>query len=78
MRQKSPALIITFSTTTAAMAAEQFFTQSGLPGRLIPLPREISAGCGLCWKAPAGEEGNLTSRLTAAGLQWETERVIDI
>ena len=23
-----------------------------VPGRLIPLPREISAGCGLAWKMP--------------------------
>lgn len=24
--------------------------ETGIPGRLIPLPREISAGCGLAWR----------------------------
>lgn len=25
---------------------------ASVPGRLIPVPRSISAGCGLCWAAP--------------------------
>ena len=25
---------------------------AGLPGRLIPVPRSITAGCGMCWAAP--------------------------
>ena len=23
-----------------------------MPGRLIPVPRSITAGCGMCWAAP--------------------------
>ena len=26
--------------------------QLGLPGRLIPVPRSISASCGMAWRAP--------------------------
>ena len=26
--------------------------ESGVPGRLIPVPRTITAGCGMCWAAP--------------------------
>ena len=52
MRQKQPALVVTFSTTSEAMAAEKYSGERGLPGRLIPVPREITAGCGLAWKAP--------------------------
>lgn len=53
MRPKSLSLIITFDTTSRAMAAERLFADSRLPGRMIPVPREITAGCGLAWK---GEE----------------------
>lgn len=52
MRQKHLRLIISFHTTTAAMAMERLCTEHGLPGRLIPIPREITAGCGMSWSAP--------------------------
>jgi hypothetical protein len=51
MRAKSLKLIVPFHTTTAAMAMEKACTAAGLPGRLIPVPREITAGCGMSWKA---------------------------
>ena len=56
MRQKKPALVITFDTTAEAMAMERFCEKSEIPGRLIPLPGEISAGCGLAWKTTPDEE----------------------
>ena len=59
MRQKQPALVVTFSTTSEAMAAEKYSGERGLPGRLIPVPREITAGCGLAWKAPPEAEEEL-------------------
>lgn len=69
-RQKKPALILSFAKTTDAMAVEKFCMENALPGRLIPVPREITAGCGLSWKAaPEGEE-KLTSALAEAGLAW--------
>jgi hypothetical protein len=34
------------------MAMEKRCRERELPGRLIPVPREISAGCGMCWSAP--------------------------
>lgn len=78
MREKQPALIITFSATTQVMQAEAFCQQEGLPGRLIPVPREITAGCGLAWKAPAEEETTLPARLTEAGIRWQDARVIPV
>ena len=41
--------IITFSTTTYALEAERLCKKEGLPGRLIPVPSVISAGCGMAW-----------------------------
>ena len=52
MRLKQLRLIITFHTTTAAMGMEIACSRAGLPGRLIPVPREITAGCGMAWSAP--------------------------
>lgn len=31
----------------------------GLPGRLIPVPRSITAGCGMCWSAPPSARADL-------------------
>ena len=66
MLQKKPTLIITFATTTQAMAMEAFCHAQGLPGRLIPVPREITAGCGLSWKAKPEEKAQLVDALTKA------------
>lgn len=40
MRQKKNYMILTFKTTTAAMAMEKKCSEEGIPGRLIPLPGE--------------------------------------
>jgi len=52
MREKELKLVITFHTTTAAMAMEKACNARSLPGRLIPVPREITSGCGMAWCAP--------------------------
>ena len=78
MRQKKPTLIITFATTTQAMAMEKFCADNGLPGRIIPVPREITAGCGLSWKAKPEEQQFLTEKLTEAGMVWQQMAVIEI
>lgn len=49
MREKQLRLIVTFNTTTGAMAMEKACKNGNIPGRLIPVPRQISAGCGLSW-----------------------------
>ena len=52
MRQKEEKCVVTFRTTTGAMAMERLCREQGVPGRLIPVPRSITAGCGMCWAAP--------------------------
>lgn len=42
-------VVVTFHTTTEAMAWERACKQAGLPGRLIAMPVQISAECGLVW-----------------------------
>ena len=78
MLKKKPTLIITFSTTTQAMAMEKFCIQQNLPGRLIPVPREITAGCGLSWKARPEEKNLLVSALTEAGMKWAECHILEV
>lgn len=73
MRQKTEACVVTFRTTAGAMAMEAACREEGLPGRLIPVPRSVTAGCGLCWTAPpesreALEELVIKKRLDVDGI----------
>lgn len=52
-REKALKAVYTFHTTTEAMKMEQCARKQGIPGRLIPVPRQISVGCGMAWAAPA-------------------------
>ena len=78
MLKKKPTLIITFATTTQAMAMEKFCLQQGLPGRLIPVPREITAGCGLSWKAAPEDREPLIAALQAAEMKWEQCHILEV
>lgn len=71
MRKKTKQLVITFSTTTAAMAMEKRAQQMRIFGRLIPLPSEISAGCGLSWKTKPEEKEKILVFLEEEKLKWE-------
>lgn len=51
MRRKELNLIVTFHTTTEAMAMEKYCKAMNIPGRIIPVPVSITAGCGLAWMA---------------------------
>ena len=78
MREKHPALVITFATTAAAMKAESFCKERQLPGRLIPVPREITASCGLAWKSVPEEQGRFQHEFLTGGLQWAAMQIIEI
>lgn len=77
-RVRKPALVVTFPTTAAAMACEQLCGDQGLPGRMIPVPGEISAGCGLAWKAAPQDRDVLASALDVAGVAVEGMDVIEM
>lgn len=59
MREKRLRLVISFRTTTAAMAMETLCQAEGVSGRIIPLPREISADCGLAWRGELSQREEL-------------------
>lgn len=71
MRKKELKLVVTFHTTTEAMAMEKMCKEQQIPGRLIPVPRVLSAGCGLSWCADVEEETEIRRAIEAAGIEIE-------
>ena len=70
-REKTEKVVFTFHTTTMAMRMEQCVKDAGSPGRLIPVPRQISAGCGMAWSAPVAERPGLESLIQENGIETE-------
>ena len=59
MRAKEAKVVVTFASTSDAMSMEVSARAHGIPGRIIPVPSEISAGCGLSWCAPIDQREEL-------------------
>ena len=78
MRQKKEFLVVTFAATTDAMAMERYCLERQLPGRLIPIPREIHAGCGLAWRMEPSEKEHFTQALESAGIRCEAMEVLEL
>ena len=78
MRQRKPALVITFDTTSQAMAAEALLQNGGLPGRMIPIPSQITAGCGLAWKAEPEQRDALCGALERSDIRYSACRVLEM
>ena len=71
MRKKELKLVVTFHTTADAMAMEKACKEHGVPGRIIPVPRVISAGCGLAWCAELDEREQISDVMKQVGIQEE-------
>ena len=67
IKERSLKRIITFHTTTDAIGFERYCMENGIPGRLIPVPGEISAGCGMCWMVTL-EKAEAADRLVKEGV----------
>ena len=71
MRQKREYRIFTFHTTAAAMEMEAFCRDSGIPGRLIPVPRQLSAGCGIAWRMEAAVFAQYRAEIARSKIEIE-------
>lgn len=66
MTEKKTWLLITFYTTAGAMAMEKHCREQGIPGRLIPVPRSITADCGLAWRTEPSQRAAMSELLARA------------
>ncbi len=71
MRKKELKLVVTFHTTADAMAMEKACKEYQVPGRIIPVPRAISAGCGLSWCAALEDREQIVSMMRKVGIEEE-------
>ena len=67
MRRKRQYIVLSFASTARAMGWEKECAARGIPGRLIPLPSEITAGCGLGWRMLPEDWQAWQSQLNDAG-----------
>ena len=71
MRKKELKLVVTFHTTADAMAMEKACKEQQVPGRIIPVPRMISAGCGLAWCADLEDRERIAAMMKETGIEEE-------
>ena len=68
---KEPKIVVTFSNTTDAMKMETVCEENNVPGRMIPVPKVISAGCGLAWCSAPEDGARIREVLRMTGLKEE-------
>lgn len=78
LRKKTPHVVLTFPSTQTAMAFEDAARDYSFPGRIIPVPSAISAGCGLAWCAPAAERETLLTLCHSYNLSYEGIHEVDL
>ncbi len=71
MRKKQVYTILTFPTNATAIAFESYCQAHNLPGRIVPTPQRISAGCGLAWRVTQTEREGLLKAVHEVGLTFE-------
>ncbi len=71
MREKKSYQVLTFHTTDAAMEMESFCKQNGIAGRLVPVPRRLSAGCGIAWRMEAEVYAQYQTVIADCGIEIE-------
>ena len=71
LRDKKPRIIVSFHTTADAILMERLCKADSVPGRLIPVPREISAGCGLAWCCEPDMEQEMSEFMKEKGMEHE-------
>lgn len=71
MRKKEQRFIITFQSTIEAMDMEEICKENGIRGRLIPVPRQISANCGMAFSALPSEKEEVLAFIEENNITYE-------
>lgn len=64
-------LMVAFPTTTDAMHMQIAASKQNIPGRMIPLPGTIEAGCGLAWCTELDQKETLVALTKKLGIRTE-------
>lgn len=60
--------VLAFASTHDAMTAEQAVAEAGIPGRSIPRPAGMGAGCGIALRLDPGHLESAIAVLARAGI----------
>ena len=71
MKTNKDYLIITFKTITYAMDAE-YKCKGKKQGRIIPVPKQVSSGCGMCFASFDLDEQEWIKFLKTNDIKYET------
>ena len=78
MRKKMPFMVVSFSTTEDAMGMESKAGVHGIPGRIISLPPEVDASCGMAWAVPLDDAEDLADKLSQAGIHYDKITLVEL
>ena len=68
-RERSLVLVLSFDTTAAAMETERICAEAGIPGRLFPMPRQLSSDCGIAWASDPVDRPRLEALAEAGRIE---------
>ncbi len=69
MKEKYEKLLLTFYTTADAMAMESLAKKQNVEGRLCPIPRDVSADCGIAWVSSLEAEESIKKMVKESELE---------
>lgn len=78
MGKKTPCVVVTFPTTADAMHMQSLAGKWPLQGRLAPIPRQLSAGCGFAWREPVKNRPLVEELLSHHALEHEALVELDL
>lgn len=64
-------LYVTFYTFAEAIATERVCNNEGIKGKLVSIPRKLSAGCGVAWECDPEVKDAVVSLLEKENIEWE-------
>lgn len=76
MLSKKKKLVVTFFTSSAAMATEKLCKEKNIDGKLISAPRELSSDCGIAFAADVDKKYELEQALDEKKIEYENMVVI--
>ena len=76
MLSKQKKLVVTFFTSSAAMATEKLCKEKNIDGQLISAPRELSSDCGISFATSVENKDRLEKALSDKKIEYEKMVII--
>ena len=63
--------VVAFSNTTSALAMEAACKKHNIPGRIIPVPNQITKACGFAWRVEADKRQTIEEFIKEENLDYK-------